>query len=93
LTNIYGIDMPFAKSLSVILSTVILVIAMPGIPGVSLIILSSLLIMSGCPIEGLGMVVGIDPIVDMMATPIAVFGVLVLVLIVAKSEKLLDNGR
>ena len=93
LTNIYGIDMPFAKSLSVILSTVILVIAMPGIPGVSLIILSSLLIMSGCPIEGLGMVVGIDPIVDMMATPIAVFGVLVLVLIVAKSEKLLDSGR
>ena len=53
--------------------------------------LSSLLIMSGCPIEGLGMVVGIDPIVDMLATPIGVFGVLVLVLIVAKSEKMLNK--
>lgn len=91
LANIYGIEMPFAKVLSLILSTVILVLAMPGIPGVSIIILSSLLIMSGCPVDALGMVIGIDPIVDMLATPIGVFGVLVLVLVVAKSEKMLNK--
>ena len=91
LANIYGIEMPFSKVLSVILSTVILVLAMPGIPGVSIIILSSLLIMSGCPVDALGMVIGIDPIVDMLATPVGVFGVLVLVLVVAKSEKMLNK--
>ena len=47
--------------------------------------------MSGCPVDALGMVIGIDPIVDMLATPVGVFGVLVLVIVVAKSEKMLNK--
>lgn len=50
-----------------------------------------LLTMAGCPIDALGLVIGIDPIIDMLATPIGVFGVLAAVLTVAKSEKLLNK--
>ncbi|MBO7516625.1 MAG: dicarboxylate/amino acid:cation symporter [Spirochaetia bacterium] len=91
IANIYGIAMPFLKIISLVLSTVILVIAMPGIPGVGIILLSSLLTMAGCPIEALGLIVGIDPIIDMLGTPGGVFGVLIAVLTVAKSEKMLKK--
>lgn len=47
--------------------------------------------MAGCPIDALGLVIGIDPIIDMLATPVGVFGVLAAVLTVAKSEKLLNK--
>ena len=92
IANIYGIAMPFLKIISLVLSTVILVIAMPGIPGVGIILLSSLLTMAGCPIEALGLIVGIDPIIDMLGTPGGVFGVLTAVLTVAKSEKMLNKS-
>ena len=91
--NIYGIDMPMSRLISVAFSAIVLIMAMPGIPGVGLILMSTLLTMAGCPIEALGMVVGIDPIIDMLSTPIGVFGVLVAVLTVAKSEKLLNNSN
>lgn len=92
IANIYGIAMPVLKIISLVLSTVILVIAMPGIPGVGIILLSSLLTMAGCPIEALGLIVGIDPIIDMLGTPGGVFGVLTAVLTVAKSEKMLNKS-
>lgn len=89
--NIYGIDMPLSKLISVVFSAIVLVMAMPGIPGVGIILMSTLLAMAGCPVEALGLVVGIDPIIDMLLTPVGVFGVLVAVLTVAKSEKMLNN--
>ncbi|MBO7430010.1 MAG: dicarboxylate/amino acid:cation symporter [Spirochaetia bacterium] len=89
--NIYGIDMPLSKVISVAFSAIVLVMAMPGIPGVGVILVSTLLTMAGCPIDALGLVIGIDPVIDMLATPIGVFGVLAAVLTVAKSEKLLNK--
>jgi len=89
--NIYGIDMPFMKVLSVILSSVVLVMAMPGIPGMAIVCLSSVLTMAGCPLDVLGLVVGIDLIIDMFATVGGVTGALLAVMIVAKSEKLINK--
>jgi Na+/H+-dicarboxylate symporter len=83
--------MPFLKVLSVILSSVVLVMAMPGIPGMAIVCLSSVLTMSGCPLDVLGLVIGIDPIIDMIATVGGVTGALLAVMIVAKSEKLINK--
>ena len=89
--NIYGVDMPLSKVISLAFSAVVLVMAMPGVPGSGIILVSTLLTMTGCPVDALGLVVGIDPILDMIDTPISVFGVLVATLTVAKSEKLLNK--
>lgn len=91
--NIYGIDLTLAKIVSVAISSIILIMAMPGIPGVGLILMSTLLAMAGCPAEALGLIVGIDPIIDMFATPVGVTGVMASVLAVAKNEKISDKNR
>ncbi len=55
--------------------------------------MSTLLAMAGCPAEALGLIVGIDPIIDMFATPVGVTGVMASVLAVAKNEKISDKNR
>lgn len=89
--TIYGIDLTLSKIISVAFSSIVLIMAMPGIPGVTLILMSTLLAMAGCPAEALGLVVGIDPIIDMFFTPVGVLGVMASILTVAKSEKMLDK--
>ena len=89
--TIYGIDLTLSKIISVAFSSIVLIMAMPGIPGVTLILMSTLLAMAGCPAEALGLIVGIDPIIDMFSTPVGVTGVMASVLAVAKNEKMLDK--
>jgi len=74
----------------VILTATLASIDTAGVPGVGLIMLAMVLKQVGLPVEGIGMIMGVDRLLDMMRTAVNVTGDVVVTCIVAKSERELD---
>ncbi len=62
-----------------------------GVPGVGLIELSMVLQQVGLPVEGIGLIIGVDRLLDMMRTVVNVTGDGMVTTVVAKSEGLLNE--
>ena len=60
-------------------------------PGVGLIMLSMVLQQVGLPVEGIGLIIGVDRLLDMMRTVVNITGDGMVTTVVAKSEGLLDE--
>ena len=63
-----------------------------GVPGVGLIMLSMVFTQVGLPMEGIGLVLGVDRLMDMIRTAVNVSGDATVSVIVAKSEGKLDES-
>ena len=87
IANIYGIDLGVTEYLTVILMSVL---ASIGTAGVGLIMLSMVFAQVGLPIEGIGLILGVDRILDMLRTAVNVGGDAAVTTIVAKSEGKMD---
>lgn len=61
-----------------------------GVPGVGLIMLSMVFSQVGLPIEGIGLILGVDRILDMLRTAVNVGGDAAVTVIVAKMENEMD---
>ena len=92
IANIYGIDLGFTGYLTVILMSVLASIGTAGVPGVGLIMLSMVFTQVGLPIEGIGLILGVDRLMDMIRTAVNISGDAVVTTIVAKSEGKLDES-
>ena len=90
IAHIYGVDLSMADYLTVIVMAVLASIGTAGVPGVGLIMLSMVFVQVGLPLEGIGLILGVDRILDMMRTAVNVSGDAVVATIVAKSENKLD---
>ena len=90
IANIYGIDLGITEYLTVILMSVLASIGTAGVPGVGLIMLSMVFAQVGLPIEGIGLILGVDRILDMLRTAVNVGGDAAVTTIVAKSEGKMD---
>lgn len=90
IANIYGIDLGLMGYLTVILMSVLASIGTAGVPGVGIIMLSMVFSQVGLPIEGIGLILGVDRLMDMLRTAVNVSGDAVVSAIVAKSEGKLD---
>ena len=90
IANIYGIDLGLTGYLTVIFMSVLASIGTAGVPGVGLIMLSMVFAQVGLPIEGIGLILGVDRLMDMVRTAVNVSGDAVVSTIVAKSEGKLD---
>ncbi len=62
-----------------------------GVPGVGLIMLSMVFTQVGLPVEGIGLILGVDRLLDMTRIAVNVSGDATVSVIVAKSEKKLDE--
>jgi Na+/H+-dicarboxylate symporter len=62
-----------------------------GIPSGSIIFMGMVLNSVGLPIEGIGIILGVDRILDMVRTTINITGDTAITLIVDKSEGMLDE--
>ncbi|MFC3024019.1 dicarboxylate/amino acid:cation symporter [Vibrio zhugei] len=87
----FGIDLSMADYATIIVTATLASIGTAGVPGAGLIMLSLVLSTVGLPIEGLAIVAGIDRILDMARTTINVCGDMMVAVLIAKSEKELDN--
>ena len=75
---------------SLVFSILILSIGAPGVPGSAFICLSVLLVQIGVPVEAVGLLMGIDPILSMFRATSNTTGDAAVSLAVAKTEGLLD---
>lgn len=93
ISQIYGIDLGFSAILTVILTATLASIGTAGVPGVGMVMLSMVLSAVGLPIEGIGLILGVDRILDMTRTTVNVMGDCVCTLIVSKGENELDEAK
>ena len=86
IANVYGVDLGISGYLTVILMSVLASIGTAGVPGVGLIMLSMVFVQVGLPVEGIGLILGVDRLLDMVRTAVNITGDAVVTCIVAKSE-------
>ncbi|HFD14293.1 MAG TPA: dicarboxylate/amino acid:cation symporter [Epsilonproteobacteria bacterium] len=92
IANVYGVELGIMGYLTVILMSVLASIGTAGVPGVGLIMLSMVFVQVGLPVEGIGLILGVDRLLDMTRTAVNITGDAVVTCVVAKSEKELDIG-
>lgn len=92
IAQVYGIDLTAMTLLTVILTATLASVGTAAVPGVGLITLAMVLGQAGLPVEGIGLILGVDRLLDMVRTAVNVTGDAVVTVIVAKSEGQLDEA-
>jgi Na+/H+-dicarboxylate symporter len=87
----YGIDLTMQNYAMLVLTCTLGSIGAAGIPSGSIIFMSMVLTSVGLPIEGIGIILGVDRILDMVRTTVNITGDSAITLIVDKSEGALDE--
>ena len=82
----YGIDLTLTDYLMVVLTATLASIGTAGVPGVGLIMLAMVLRQVNLPVEGIGLIIGVDRLLDMTRTAVNITGDATVSCIVAKSE-------
>ncbi|GHV38603.1 dicarboxylate:amino acid:cation symporter DAACS family protein [Synergistales bacterium] len=82
----FGIELTMSAQISIIVTATLASIGTAGVPGAGLIMLTMVLTSTGLPIEGIGLVAGIDAVLDAMRTCINVTGDTAVCAVVAASE-------
>ena len=90
IANVYAIDLGLGGYLTVIGMSVLASIGTAGVPGVGLIMLAMVFNQVGLPVEGIGLIMGVDRLLDMMRTAVNVTGDAAITTIVARSEDTLS---
>lgn len=86
--QMYQIDLSPAALFNVIVSTVLMAMGCPGVPGGAIIMTTILLTNMGLPLEVVGLIAGIFRLIDMANTTFNCTGTVVTTLVVARSEKM-----
>lgn len=74
LVQAFGVDISASELLLLMLTTIGASIGAPSTPGVGIVILATLLSSVGVPAEGIGLILGVDRILDMCRTTLNVTG-------------------
>jgi len=82
----YGIDLSIGQQIIVVSTALLAAIGSAGIPMAGLVMMAIVLKAVGLPLEGLGLVLAVDRILDMFRTTINVYGDTCAAVIIAKSE-------
>ncbi|MFK7871984.1 MAG: dicarboxylate/amino acid:cation symporter [Oligoflexales bacterium] len=86
LAHAYGIDLSLMDYVNVIMMATLASIGTAAVPGVGLVTLAMVLKQVGIPAEGIGMILGVDRLLDMLRTALNVCGDAVVSCVIAKSE-------
>ena len=87
----YGIELSAAQYFAILLASVLGSFGTAGVPGTAIVMATVVLGAAGLPLEGLGYLVAIDRILDMMRTMTNVTGQMLVPVLVAREEGLLDR--
>lgn len=90
IAQIYGIELGINAMVTIVLTATLASIGTAGVPGVGMIMLSMVLQSVGLPLEGIGLIMGVERIIDMFRTTVNVMGDNVCTLIIANSENDID---
>lgn len=82
----YGLDLSFGQQFSVVLVALLTSIGVAGIPAASLVAIGVILGAIGLPLEGIGLLLVTDRVLDMVRTAVNVFSDSCGAVIIARSE-------
>jgi DAACS family dicarboxylate/amino acid:cation (Na+ or H+) symporter len=87
LAQVYGVELTLASQAVVVGICILAGIGTAGVPSGSLPVIAMILARVGVPIEGLGLIIGVDRFLDMCRTTINVTGDLAAAVVVSRSER------
>jgi len=93
--QVFGVDLSVGQQVTLLLLSVLSAVAVAGIPGGSLPLIAGLLTTFGIPPEGIGIVLGVDRILDMTRTTVNVAADIVTALVVdahTPADAMVDPG-
>lgn len=74
IASLYGVQLETTQFLTIGITSVLLTFSVPGIPGGSILIMAPVLLAAHLPVEGIGILLGVDTIPDMFRTTANVTG-------------------
>jgi Na+/H+-dicarboxylate symporter len=86
IARIYGADVSSAQIATIVMTALVTSFSIPGIPGGSIVAMVPVLTSVGLPVEGIGILLGVDTIPDMFRTTANVTGQLAAATIVGRSD-------
>ena len=86
LAQFFGIHLGLGAQVTVVLLSILAGVGTAGVPGGSLPLVMAVLVTVGVPAEGIGIILGVDRILDMCRTVLNVTGDIVAAAFVARSE-------
>lgn len=86
--QVFGVDLGFGQQLTLLVLAVLSAVAVAAIPGGSLPLIAGLLAAFGIPPEGIGIILGVDRILDMTRTMVNVGSDVVTTVVVDRYTKL-----
>ncbi|GGA53024.1 sodium:dicarboxylate symporter [Kroppenstedtia guangzhouensis] len=86
IAQVYGIDLTFPQQLLIILTATLASVGTAAVPSAGIVMLTMVFPVVGLPLEGLGIVLGVDRLLDMSRTAINITGDAMVATCVAKSE-------
>jgi len=86
ISQAYGIDLNFLQQMIVVITALLASIGAAGIPMAGLVMMSIVLTAVGLPLEGIGLIIAVDRILDMNRTALNVFGDTCGAVVIAKLE-------
>jgi len=92
IAQVFNVDLSLTDYLLVVLTATLASIGTAGVPGVGLIMLAMVLDQVGLPVEGIGLIIGVDRLLDMTRTAVNVTGDSMVTIIVGKSENQFDEA-
>ena len=87
LAQVFGVDLTLGQQLQVVLMSILAGIGTAGVPGGSLPLVVVVMQSVGVPGEGIGIILGVDRLLDMCRTTVNVAGDLAVAVCVDKAEK------
>lgn len=86
IAQFYGIDLGLGQQLMVVLTATLAALGTVGIPGAGVVMLAMVLRSVGVPLEGIGIIMGVDRFLDMCRTAVNVTGDSVCTMVIAAGE-------
>ncbi len=87
LAQFYGVELAAGQQLTVLMICILAGIGTAGVPGGSIPVIAMVLGMVGVPLEGLGLILGVDRFLDMCRTVLNVSGDLAAAVVVSRGAR------
>jgi Na+/H+-dicarboxylate symporter len=86
IAQVYGIDLTIAQQIMIVMASLLAAIGAAGIPMAGIVMMAVVLGVVGLPLEGIGLVLAVQQLCDMVRTTVNVYGNACASAVVAHSE-------
>lgn len=82
----YGVPLTILQTVTIVIVSILCAIGSAGVPMSAMVMMAIILSAVGLPLDGIGLVIGVDRVLDMLRTAVNVYGDTCVAVMVAKSE-------